>query len=74
MALMKRFPVLMILVLLAFEPVVAEQFTIKVGVNLVNLLFSVTDDKGRFVAGLGPGDAAFFEPELWLWPQHMRTI
>jgi VWFA-related protein len=53
---MKRFPVLMILVLLAFEPVVAEQFTIKVGVNLVNLLFSVTDDKGRFVAGLGPGD------------------
>jgi Ca-activated chloride channel family protein len=56
MALMKRFPVLMILVLLAFEPVVAEQFTIKVGVNLVNLLFSVTDDKGRFVAGLGPGD------------------
>ena len=56
MALMKRFPVLIILVLLAFEPVVAEQFTIKVGVNLVNLLFSVTDDKGRFVAGLGPGD------------------
>ncbi len=56
MTLMKRFPVLMILVLLVFEPVVASQFTIKVGVDLVNVLFTVTDNRGRLVSDLGPED------------------
>ena len=56
MTLMKQFPVLVILMLLVFEPAVAEQFTIKVGVDLVNVLFTVTDNKGRLVSGLGPED------------------
>jgi VWFA-related protein len=32
----------------------SPQFTVKVGVELVNVLFSVTDRRGRFIPGLGP--------------------
>jgi VWFA-related protein len=39
----------------------APQFTVKVGVELVNVLFSVTDRRGRFVGGLGPRDFAIEE-------------
>ena len=53
---MIRSSVLILLALLAFEPLAAEQFTIKVGVELVNVLFTVTDNKGRLVSGLGPED------------------
>ena len=53
---MIRFSVLILLALLAFESLAAEQFTIKVGVELVNVLFTVTDNKGRLVSGLGPED------------------
>ncbi len=56
MTLMIRFAVLILLALLAFEPLAAEQFTIKVGVDLVNVLFTVTDNRGRLVSGLGPED------------------
>ena len=56
MTLMIRFPVLILLALLAFKPLAAEQFTIKVGVELVNVLFTVTDNRGRLVSGLGPED------------------
>ncbi len=49
---------------LILQPLVAEapasgnssQFTIRVGVDLVNVLFTVTDRNGRMVAGLGPED------------------
>ena len=34
----------------------APQFTVKVGVELINVLFSVTDRRGRFIPGLGPKD------------------
>ena len=56
MTVMIRFTAVIILTLLAFGPSVAEQFTISVGVDLVNVLFTVTDDNGRLVSGLGPDD------------------
>ncbi len=56
MTLMVRLAALIVLTLLAFRPLGAEQFTITVGVDLVNVLFTVTDDKGRLVSGLGPED------------------
>ena len=56
MTIMIRFAVVIILTLLVFQPSMAEQFTIKVGVDLVNVLFTVTDKKGRLVSGLGPED------------------
>lgn len=56
MTVMFRFTGVIILTLLALGGVQAEQFTISVGVNLVNVLFSVTDDRGRFISGLGPND------------------
>ena len=56
MTVMIRFTAVIILTLLAFQQSVAEQFTISVGVDLVNVLFTVTDDKGRLVSGLGPDD------------------
>ncbi len=56
MTVMIRFTAVIIVTLLAFRPSVAEQFTISVGVDLVNVLFTVTDDKGRLVSGLGPDD------------------
>ena len=56
MTLMIRLAALIVLTLLAFQPLGAEQFTIQVGVDLVNVLFTVTDDNGRLVSGLGPED------------------
>ena len=56
MTMMIRFAVVIILTILAFQPSVAEQFTITVGVDLVNVLFTVTDKNGRLVSGLGPED------------------
>ena len=56
MTMMIRFAVVIILTILAFQPSVAEQFTITVGVDLVNVLFTVTDKNGRLVSGLGRED------------------
>ena len=57
---MVRFAVVIALSLLVFVPlgaeVPAEQFTIKVGVDLINVLFTVTDKDGRLVDGLGLED------------------
>jgi Ca-activated chloride channel family protein len=57
---MIRFAVVITLSLLLLQPLVAkippEQFTIKVGVELINVLFTVTDQNGRLVDGLGPED------------------
>lgn len=57
---MIRFAVAIVLSLLVFEPLraemPAEQFTIKVGVDLINVLFTVTDKNGRLVDGLGIDD------------------
>ncbi len=53
---MIRIVAVIVLTLLAFRPLGAEQFTISVGVDLVNVLFTVTDDRGRLVSGLGPED------------------
>lgn len=53
---MLRTAALIGLTALAFQPVIARQFTLRVGVDLVNVLFSVTDRNGRFVPGLGPED------------------
>ena len=57
---MVRFAVVIVLTLLVFAPLGAEmpagQFTIRVGVELVNVLFTVTDKNGRLVKGLGPED------------------
>ncbi len=39
----------------------APQFTVKVGVELINVLFSVTDRRGRFIPGLAPKDFAVEE-------------
>ena len=57
---MIRFAVAIVLSLLVFEPLraemPAEQFTIKVGVDLINVLFTVTDKNRRLVDGLGIDD------------------
>jgi VWFA-related protein len=61
---MVRSAVVIVLFLLALQPLAAAataesppgQFTIRVGVDLVNVLFTVTDNNGRLVAGLGPED------------------
>lgn len=53
---MLRSLALISLTALAFGPVAAKQFTLRVGVDLVNVLFSVTDRNGRFIADLGPED------------------
>ncbi len=53
---MIRLAAVIVLTLLAFRPLGAEQFTITVGVDLVNVLFTVTDDRGRLVSDLGPED------------------
>jgi VWFA-related protein len=42
-------------------PVLDAQFTLKVGVDLVNVLFTVRDERGRLVPGLGPEDLAVEE-------------
>jgi len=54
MSSMLRSSALIVLTILTFGPFVAGQFTLRVGVDLVNVLFSVTDRNGRFVPGLGP--------------------
>ena len=56
MTMMIRFAAVIILTVLAFQSSVAAQFTITVGVDLVNVLFTVTDKNGRLVSGLGPED------------------
>jgi VWFA-related protein len=53
---MLRSLALIILTALVFEPAIARQFTLRVGVDLVDVLFSVTDRNGRFISGLGPED------------------
>lgn len=53
---MVRILALISLTALVFQPVLAAQFTLRVGVDLVNVLFSVTDKNGRFVSGLEPED------------------
>jgi VWFA-related protein len=53
---MLRALALISLIALSVESLVASQYTLEVGVDLVNVLFSVTDRNGRFVAGLGPED------------------
>ncbi len=56
MAPMLRLTAVIVLTLLVLPPLAAGQFTIKVGVDLVNVLFSVTDDRGRLISDLGPED------------------
>ena len=66
---MVRFAVVIALSLLVLRPLAAEtrpiqsedQPTIRVGVELVNVLFTVTDRNGRLVSGLGPDDFAVQE-------------
>jgi VWFA-related protein len=61
---MKRLAVVIVLVVLVFGPAPAgfarqsedDQFTIRVGVQEVNVLFTVTDRNGRLIDGLGPED------------------
>lgn len=56
MSLMLRTAALIALTVLVFQPIAASQFTLRVGVDLVNVLFTVTDKNGRFIPGLGPED------------------
>jgi VWFA-related protein len=59
MWIMKLLLVLVLLSATALE--LAAQFTLKVGVDLVNVLFTVTDRRGRLVGNLGPEDFAVEE-------------
>src|SRR5688572_21852114 len=62
MRLMKRLPVLLVLLVTAFHVAASPpQFTIQVGVDLVNVLFTVTDRNGRFVPNLTATDFALEE-------------
>jgi VWFA-related protein len=47
---------MVVLLLTAMTMELAAQFTLKVGVDLVNVLFTVTDRRGRLVGNLGPND------------------
>jgi VWFA-related protein len=49
-------PVLVLILLSATVHAAAAQFTLKVGVDLVNVLFTVTDRKGRLIGDLGLED------------------
>jgi Ca-activated chloride channel family protein len=51
----------MLLLVTALSAVAQEQLTLKVGVDLVNVLFTVTDRKGRLVSGLKESDFAVEE-------------
>lgn len=55
-----------VLVLVSVRPAVAQQETprIQVNVNLVTLNVAVTDSKGRYVTGLGPGNFAVYEDKI----------
>src|SRR5215467_4186337 len=55
MRLMKRV-VLLLLIVAAVAPIFSQSQTLKVGVNLVNVLFTVTDNKGRLLPGLTQKD------------------
>src|SRR5262249_47744562 len=55
MSLMKRVAALMVLSAAVMHAAAVPQ-TLKVGVDLVNVLFTVTDRKDRLVAGLGRQD------------------
>src|SRR5215475_4719805 len=52
MRLMKRVGVLILALAAAVKAEVTPQMTVKVGVELVNVLFTVTDRDGRLVSGL----------------------
>jgi VWFA-related protein len=58
---MKRLAVLLLLLVTALSAVAQDVLTIKVGVDLVNVLFTVTDRKGRLVSGLTQKDFALEE-------------
>src|SRR5690349_4631996 len=58
---MKRPAVLILLLVTAMGAVAQEQLTLKVGVDLVNVLFTVTDRRGRLVSGLKQTDFAVEE-------------
>ena len=47
----------------------SDQTRIEVQVNLVNVLFTVTDKKGRFVVGMNEEDIRVFEDGV---PQEIR--
>ncbi len=53
---MKRMGVLVLAAAAALQAATPPQMTLKVGVELVNVLFTVTDRKGHFVPGLGRTD------------------
>jgi VWFA-related protein len=58
---MKRPVVLILLLVSALGAAVPPQLTLKVGVDLVNVLFTVTDRRGRLVSGLTQSDFAVEE-------------
>lgn len=60
MAMMSRIGLLLAIALLLAAPA-WPQFTLKVGVDMVNVLFTVTDAKGRLVGGLNRTDFAVEE-------------
>src|SRR3954470_16591525 len=61
MGIMTRSLVLVLILTTAFSAVAQDQLTLKVGVDLVNVLFTVTDRKGRLVSGLKESDFAVEE-------------
>jgi VWFA-related protein len=58
---MKRPVVLILFLVSALGAAVPPQLTLKVGVDLVNVLFTVTDRRGRLVSGLTQADFAVEE-------------
>ena len=61
MQLMKRPAVLVLIAVMAIGAMAQDPLTLKVGVELVNVLFTVTDRKGRLVSGLKQSDFAVEE-------------
>ena len=61
MQLMKRPAVLVLIPVMAIGAMAQDPLTLKVGVELVNVLFTVTDRKGRLVSGLKQSDFAVEE-------------
>src|SRR5689334_13922656 len=58
---MKHFGVVVLVIVMALGAIAQDQLTLKVGVDLVNVLFTVTDRKGRLVSGLSRTDFAVEE-------------
>src|SRR5262245_45700350 len=56
MGIMKRVAVLALVAAAAAHAAVSPQMTLKVGVDLVNVLFTVSDRKGNLVSGLARND------------------